>query len=151
MTSFPNYFYNFDFPWKNVIASTISNGWKSINLHLKGIVEVLSCWALSILNYFTLTITNSFHCVTKFGWTRKWTRYLEYRWNKSLRMWHTYSFLKILGPNILNGDDIFSLPGSLNSLCILQLPSLWKITNDFGLKKRQYRKEVTKHTKFRKK
>ena len=25
VTSFPNYFYDFDFPWKNAIATTILN------------------------------------------------------------------------------------------------------------------------------
>ena len=35
---------------------------KCIKLHLKVVVLVLLCSALSILSYFTLTISNRFHC-----------------------------------------------------------------------------------------
>ena len=35
---------------------------KSLTLHLKVVVSLLSCSAISILSYFMLTSTNRFHC-----------------------------------------------------------------------------------------
>ena len=59
LTSFPNSFYDLEFPQRNAIATAILNAWKSINLHLEVIVFSV-IMLLSI--YFTLTTTNSFHC-----------------------------------------------------------------------------------------
>ena len=78
---------------KYVIATAILNALKSLKLHLKVVVYLLLCCALFILSYFTLTSSNSFHCVI-IGLQVKQTKKCQQsqKWNKTVsrkfHVWH---------------------------------------------------------------